>query len=166
MIRHAFLELRKKQKIDYIKVMKLCEVANVNKSTFYRYYSDVYALEEELENELIDTFVKDINSIQTIYGNPELFFNAFDKALNGEKNIELKEILFRENYSKMLSKLEEALKNAYLEDEHFDFEEYLRISFILGGSFGVCMTLYNQGGVANTAPIYKVLSDLLKKTLD
>ena len=44
MIREAFLDLLKKKPIEKISIGELCEKANVHRSTFYRHYTDIYAL--------------------------------------------------------------------------------------------------------------------------
>ena len=48
-IRSAFLELRKTNAVDEIRVNRLCEMAMINKTTFYKHYQDIYALAEEVE---------------------------------------------------------------------------------------------------------------------
>lgn len=53
-IRKAFTELLSEKKfIDKITVNELAERADITKTTFYYHYSDVYAVAEEFENELI-----------------------------------------------------------------------------------------------------------------
>lgn len=43
-IKMNFLEMLKKRPIDQISVADLCMRCNINRSTFYRHYSDLYAL--------------------------------------------------------------------------------------------------------------------------
>lgn len=47
-IRESFLELLHKQSVERISVGELCELADINRSTFYRHYADVYALLDEI----------------------------------------------------------------------------------------------------------------------
>lgn len=54
-IRNAFIELRSKKPIEKISVKELTELACVNKSTFYRHYTDVYALSESIEDDLVES---------------------------------------------------------------------------------------------------------------
>lgn len=54
-IRNAFIELRSKKSLEKVTVKELCERACINKATFYRHYTDIYALSETIENELIDS---------------------------------------------------------------------------------------------------------------
>lgn len=53
-IRKAFLELLKKSHIEKITVTKICEKAEINRATFYRYYENQYDLLLSLENEMFE----------------------------------------------------------------------------------------------------------------
>lgn len=56
-IRKAFAEiLGEKKQIDKITVTELTGRAEICRATFYAHYSDVYAVAEDYENELIDRF--------------------------------------------------------------------------------------------------------------
>ncbi len=49
----AFETLSGKKAVTEITVAGLCELADINRSTFYQYYADIYALFEEIEQEYI-----------------------------------------------------------------------------------------------------------------
>ena len=48
---NAFLALRSKKAIEKITVKELCEAAEINKSTFYSHFQDIYDLSEFLETQ-------------------------------------------------------------------------------------------------------------------
>ena len=48
-IKRAFLSLRNKYSLEKIKVKDICELAMINKTTFYKYYVDSFALADEVE---------------------------------------------------------------------------------------------------------------------
>lgn len=50
-IRSCFLKMLKKEPIERISVGKLCEKANINRSTFYRHYADLYDLLDTIVDE-------------------------------------------------------------------------------------------------------------------
>ena len=52
-IKNAFIELRSKKPLEKITVKELCELAMINKSTFYSHYEDIYALSETMEQETV-----------------------------------------------------------------------------------------------------------------
>lgn len=51
-IRETFLELMNIKEITKITVTEICEKADINRATFYKYYLDVFDLSEQIENEL------------------------------------------------------------------------------------------------------------------
>ncbi len=62
MIQNVFLELLKEKPIAKITVKEICERAEINRSTFYKHYQDVYDLMEKLENEAIEAFEELLDS--------------------------------------------------------------------------------------------------------
>jgi len=60
MLKEALLKLLQKEDIGRITVAQLCETAQINRTTFYKYYGNTYDLLAEIENdffeELRDTF--------------------------------------------------------------------------------------------------------------
>lgn len=54
LIFEAFLELLEKNPIEKISISDVCRDADVNRSTFYKYYSDLPQVLSEIENETLD----------------------------------------------------------------------------------------------------------------
>ena len=73
-IKRAFLELRGKKSLEKITVKELCELAYINKSTFYSHYEDIYALSDALEYEMVLEIVSSIpKDLDYNFSNPEVF---------------------------------------------------------------------------------------------
>ena len=73
LLRESLLELLHEKPVDHITVKELCECAELNRSTFYAYYTDVSALYEEMGNELADALLKHIQTMNNQSGlNTEL----------------------------------------------------------------------------------------------
>lgn len=51
-INEVFLQLLAKKKISHITVNEICTCCGINRSSFYRYYPDIYALFEEMQTEM------------------------------------------------------------------------------------------------------------------
>lgn len=51
-IRESFISLLKEMPLNRVTVKGICEKAHINRTTFYRYYSDAYDLLEKVEVEL------------------------------------------------------------------------------------------------------------------
>lgn len=52
-IKRAFTELRAQRPVEKVSVKELCRLAQINKSTFYAHYEDVYALSDAMQAEAI-----------------------------------------------------------------------------------------------------------------
>lgn len=76
----AFYELRMKYPIHKVKVVDICSIANVNKSTFYDHFQDVYDLTTKLECYLIHDSFKDFSSQDLFFDNPSEFVDKFKQC--------------------------------------------------------------------------------------
>ena len=56
-IKQAFMELRTQKPVEKIKVKELCDLACINKSTFYAHYQDIYGLANAMEDEMVQIVV-------------------------------------------------------------------------------------------------------------
>ena len=55
-LKESFLTLLHEKPVNRITVKEVCELAELNRATFYSHYSDCFALLESIEQELIDAF--------------------------------------------------------------------------------------------------------------
>lgn len=69
-IERSFLELLKQKPVSKITVTELCELAQINRATFYKHYLDVQDLMEQLENQLFD-------EIRSVFGAEEVELKPF-----------------------------------------------------------------------------------------
>ncbi len=56
-IRQALFDLLEEKPITKITVTDICKLADINRSTFYSYYDDVYALLTTIQNDLFENVV-------------------------------------------------------------------------------------------------------------
>lgn len=52
-IKNSFINLLKKQPVNKITVKDVCEIAEINRATFYKHYTDCFDLLTQIENEMI-----------------------------------------------------------------------------------------------------------------
>ena len=57
-IEKIFLQLIQKKNIDEISVSTICEIANLNRSTFYSNYIDIYDLAEKIKYQMAEEFAE------------------------------------------------------------------------------------------------------------
>ncbi len=91
-IKDTFLNLLEKKDISNITVTEICETADINRGTFYRYYMDVYDLLKNIEQEFIDE-IKNSPSIEKMEDHS---IYSFTKGILSifENNKKLVKILF------------------------------------------------------------------------
>lgn len=106
---NAFIALRAKKPLEKITIKELCEKAMINKSTFYSHYSDIYALSEALETEVVLSVIQTIDHSGLLFENPEAFTRALFMAYQSQDS--LIQILFSGNRSsQLISKVEQGVK--------------------------------------------------------
>ncbi len=105
----AFLELRSKKAIEKITVKALCEKAEINKSTFYTHFKDIYDLSEYLETKIANEIVSSLRHPEYLFSKPDIFIRELSYAYTAQEN--LIHTLFsgsRENM--LLVRVEDSLK--------------------------------------------------------
>ena len=137
---NTLLTTLKSKKVKDITVLDLCKDANINRTTFYKYYKDIDDLLYKIEESLIAELEKNINDIkrnyllsyttiiiETINNHKEIYTRLISE--NGDHNF-LKRILYLvhdqsiEEWRKLLKKATEVdLDNIY--------------NFIVDGTIGI-----------------------------
>lgn len=56
MLKELFIDLLKQRPLKKITITELCELADINRSTFYLHYCDIYALLEDIEKDCLSEF--------------------------------------------------------------------------------------------------------------
>ena len=62
-IKESFLTLLREKPVNKITVKEVCELAELNRATFYAHYSDCFALMESIELELLNAFEQSLRLI-------------------------------------------------------------------------------------------------------
>ena len=69
-IRDTLIDLLSEKDINKITVSEICEIADINRATFYRYYLDVYDLLEQIEQdfseELKEAYTNEVITVYTV----------------------------------------------------------------------------------------------------
>lgn len=85
-IKEALLELLESFPLEKITVTQICELAEVNRSTYYVYYEDVSQLMAEIENDVLDMLPVSTNGSMD-YSDEE-FLDAMEQFLDYVKENE------------------------------------------------------------------------------
>ena len=82
-IREAFLKLLSERDLNDITVKALAECAGINRKTFYNYYSGIYQIIEELENDLVDKVEAAFAEVEfkKSFNDPSLIFDRINDMI-------------------------------------------------------------------------------------
>ena len=83
-IRNAFAKLMVEKDINDITVVELAETADINRKTFYNYYSGVYQVVEDIENDISTSYERLLGKVEfKEYMNaPYSLFERFSQLIN------------------------------------------------------------------------------------
>ena len=87
-LQNSLFELLKQKSIDKITVTDICHLADINRGTFYYYYTDVFDLLNQIENELYENFLVYFNQyLESSDRNTYLLMIKLFEYLKQEKKI-------------------------------------------------------------------------------
>lgn len=110
-LRETFWVIYQEKPIEKISVREIIEMAHYNRSTFYEYYSDIYAVLDEIENELFDSLFGDTNQLILDYS-LSLDELIYDIAQNYRKHQKYLQVLLGQNGDPgFLNKIKKHLKS-------------------------------------------------------
>ena len=147
-IREAFLVLRSKNMLEKIKVTKLCELALINKTTFYNHYQDIYALSEEIENETILSIMNRFQHLNALFSNPDAFMRGLYYAFKSHEEVIL--TLFSERMNILIGKVERQLVIQYPSLSDIPERQIIMSFLIWGASHVLIESKYEESVLLDT----------------
>lgn len=167
-LKQALITLLEEKKISEIKVVMLCERAEINRATFYSHYKNVYQLFNEIIEDYFDSVcsfifkINDTNASQTkkemfkdfisyVDSNSSLFMMIFENSNNFE---------FSSNQYKALQ--QKIYEKISLHSPDSRYGEYLTNFFIYSGG-SILYTWAKNGKKESYEEISKILYTLVSK---
>lgn len=120
----AMFRLLGRKPLSQITVTEIAKEADINRKTFYTYYANPAAVQDEIEDELVRQFGAAIHDmdLETLMRRPEKFFMMLAKLV--EKNLDFYGgLLTKEDLSSVLVKVMAMLKATFV--ERFGDQEYI-----------------------------------------
>ncbi len=133
-IKTAFLKLRERLMPDKIKVKDICEMAMINKTTFYHHYTDSWELSNEIDDNAIERVLSDFDERDKIFDDPKAYIVGLLEAL--EQEAEHLKLVFRGKQEVLYGKLEKRLHD-YYDNRVKNDDDRIRLSFAIGGFISV-----------------------------
>ena len=142
-LRAAFWQLRADKSLQDIKISELCQAADVNKTTFYAHYQNIYELSQDVEKHLLHQIITGIPQEQEYtFGDAVGYTLEITRAF--ERNRNALEILFRDRdvshlggYLEQVMKAVIFTKHPHLKD---NAEMNLVLSYCIHGAFNASMS--------------------------
>lgn len=163
----AFVELLNEKDVTQITITDIAKKANINRKTFYNYYSDAYEVMEEIENLTVEAFINNIGTVE--FTNMADFlteiFIKFTETVN--KDLEFFNLLFKtNNRSYLIVKIVEALKEYVQkrieESNELDIPRFEVVSnFYLSGVLSVYMNWFMNNYDQSIEEISALLTELI-----
>lgn len=160
-IKNAFMELRSKKSLEQITVKELCELAYINKSTFYSHYEDIYALSDALEYEMVLEIVSSIpKDLDYNFSNPEVFTREVTLAF-AKHMPQIKLMFTGKNQTHLAMHLEKIIKQiifAKYPEYGDDMKINILLSYCIHGAYNASLSNPN----ADPETIINVLENAVK----
>lgn len=166
-IYNAFVELLSETEINHITITDISKKADINRKTFYNYYSDIYEVMEEIENMTVDTFIKRLDTIE--FTNMTDFltqvFVEFTEIINSDLDF-FSHLFKTNNRSILIVKIVEAIKE-YIrkrieEKQVLDLEKFnLVADFYIPGILSVYINWFMNNHNISIEKLSHILTDLI-----
>lgn len=148
LLKNALVQLMQEQHISKISIRALCEVADINRSTFYVHYTDQYDLLNKVQQEVLDNLNKYLRK-QDLDENHPISVQVLTRILDYAKdNVELFKALLSENcdfsFQKDLLELAQVISSQQNQSLDERTQEYIKI-FGLTGAISILQKWMHDG---------------------
>ena len=152
--------------INDITIIELAETADINRKTFYNYYSGVYQVVEDIENDISQSYEEllgDIEFTKTMEA-PYSLFERFSILINMDPEF-FGYLLSMNGNKALITRIMNLLKNKTREKmvSQLDVEEYraeIMIDYILSGMLSVYQHWFNSDKSVPIEEVTQIISTM------
>ncbi|MCM1224814.1 MAG: TetR/AcrR family transcriptional regulator [Lachnospiraceae bacterium] len=141
-------------------VKEICALADINKTTFYRYFSDINALIQTLISDIVNTLLIEDIETECLLTNPESYFR---QVIERYKTYDADYTMVFNDYPNVfIFTAESMIKNKLIEATNKKYDDIL-LTFIAGGAvhFFVEKNYYDAGNLNKFCRIVKAAVNAL-----
>ena len=165
-IHSALTMLLAKKPIEEITVTELAEAAEINRKTFYNYYSSVYMVAEEMEDEIVERFEETLRKIDfdALLKDPVTTFNTLARLITSDLDF-YENILTNRNQisflQKIITSLKQRIRLLYFNPNSPDseLEDYM-LEYIVSGLVSVYQKWFTSGRKTDIEALSRYISML------
>ena len=167
LLQDSLISLLQKERLHKLSIKQICDKAQINRSTFYKYYGSQYDLLEEMENDIlsrINSYIEPGTDRSASY-DPQRLTKAIEFI---NENIELCRLLLNNNVDpKFPEKLVMSLQSiTHMTENQFsgeltDAERAYIFDFAIGGGFSFIKKWINKENREPPEEVAKLLSRIV-----
>lgn len=163
-LKEALVSLLQQQHISKVSIKALCDLADVNRSTFYAHYRDQYDLLEQISGEVLDNlqmYLHENEHDETVPVSEPMLKKILDYA---GQNVELFKALLGDNSD--VSFLSECMKIAMVLDAPAEYAQAENVKdYLLLFSISGCVSVIQKWLTTGMRESSAFMSELLLRTL-
>lgn len=171
-IHKAMAQLIAEKDINDITVKEISDLADINRKTFYNYYSGIYQLVDEMEDRVVEYFAGLIKKtdFEKALADPSIVFDMLYETIR--EHVDFIDALFADGRNaslmhKVISKLIEMTSDAAAETFHVDpAKAEIIVRFIFAGEIAVYQNWYHSDRQIPIKDVSKSLGVLCTKGID
>ena len=168
LLQNVLVDLMLEKAVGKISVKELTQKADVNRSTFYLHYLDIYNMLEQMENEFVETIQGFFHDFFTPLPTsmPLTLFVNISEWLEQDKEYYVKLLrgsasgyIFEELESRIRDEFLTLLYLIFLDEESLDLRT--RVNFTVSGTVGVLRMWVMEGGNISLVELSETIDDIL-----
>ena len=168
LLQNALVDLMLEKAVGKISVKELTQKADVNRSTFYLHYLDIYDMLEQMENEFVETIQGFFHDFFTPLPTsmPLTLFVNISEWLEQDKEYYVKLLrgsasgyIFEELETRIRDEFLTLLYLIFLDEESLDLRT--RVNFTVSGTVGVLRMWVMEGGNISLVELSETIDDIL-----
>lgn len=159
LLKNSLIELMKTKSLHEISIKKICENADVNRSTFYRYYNTQYDLYDEILSE-ISGDIKDIIAVYKDEENPVLS-SLTDILTYTEEHRELILVILSSNGSLVIGEMFSRNVNSYIDTDNTSELAMYCTQFVSAGLANILWSWLSKEERRSAKEVAMVINSLL-----
>lgn len=168
LLQKTLVDLMLEKEVGKISVKELTQRADVNRSTFYLHYLDIYDMLEQMENEFVETIQGFFHDFFTPLpaSMPLTLFINISKWLEQDKEYYVKLLSGTASWH-ILQDLEVRVRDEFItllqiifmDEDSIDLRT--RVNFTVSGIIGVLRMWVTEGGNASLSDLSETIDDIL-----
>ena len=161
-LKSAFLQLRKKKSIAQINIHEITALAQINRTSFYRYYFDVYDLQQDVLNDFIAQFQQILSAIfQKLLTQGNISMQEMPLQFLLEHQDILQILLHDPDSIAHLKQEQKIFVKQFLQIPHDDARADYALEFLISGQLGIISYWLQHQDTLSLENLFALIKEML-----